>query len=92
MKNYQTSGTITYKNNLKHRQTNLTIEKIATHIIIEDIKRNESFKAKELAFKAKLVQGYNSNNKKYGNKSNFYQPYNLNFKQKKVLVYLWKTR
>jgi len=54
-----------------------------THILIEDTNIKESFKAKELAFKENLVQGQSNINKRYGNKSNGYMPYNSNFKQKK---------
>lgn len=56
-----------YKNSLKHNQTNFTIEDIVTHILIEDTNRKESFKAKELALKANLVQDQNNNNRRYGN-------------------------
>lgn len=46
-----------YKNNLKHKQTNFTIEEIITHVLIEDTNRKKSFKAKQAALNANLVQG-----------------------------------
>ncbi|PHU05195.1 hypothetical protein BC332_26017 [Capsicum chinense] len=72
-----------YKNNLKLKQTNFTIEEIITHILIEDTNRKESFKAKQTALKANLVQVQHSNNRRYGNKSQGYKPNNPNFKKRK---------
>lgn len=72
-----------YKNNLKHKTTNFTIEEIVTHTLIEATNKKETFKAKELAFKANLIQGQSSNNKRYGIKSKGYKSYNPNFKKKK---------
>lgn len=77
-----------YKNNLKHKQTNFTIEDMVTHILIEDTNRKESFKAKQLALKENLVQDQGSNNNRYGNKSHDYKPNNPNFKRKKIIVLL----
>ncbi|XP_047270896.1 uncharacterized protein LOC124885240 [Capsicum annuum] len=55
--------------------------------------RKESFKDKQAALNANLVQGQQSNNKRYGNKFQGYKPNNPNFKKKKRhLFYLWKTR
>ncbi|XP_047250086.1 uncharacterized protein LOC107876786 [Capsicum annuum] len=59
-----------YKNNLKHKQTNFTIEKIINHILIEDTNRNESFKSKQAALNANLVQGQHSNNRRYRIRNN----------------------
>ncbi|XP_019241307.1 PREDICTED: uncharacterized protein LOC109221296 [Nicotiana attenuata] len=57
-----------YKNNLKHKQKNFTIEEIVTHILIEDSNRKESVKAMT-TLKANLVQRSNNNRKRYENKS-----------------------
>ncbi|XP_047263808.1 uncharacterized protein LOC124896298 [Capsicum annuum] len=54
-----------YKNSLKHKQINFTIEEIVIHILIEDINRNESFKVRELTLKANLTQSRKSNNKRH---------------------------
>ncbi|XP_019265298.1 PREDICTED: uncharacterized protein LOC109242877 [Nicotiana attenuata] len=54
-----------YKNNLKHKQKNFTIEEIVTHILIEDSNRKESAKARMTALKANLVQSSNNNRKRY---------------------------
>ncbi|XP_075108911.1 uncharacterized protein LOC142180744 [Nicotiana tabacum] len=45
-----------YKNNLKHKQKNFTIEEIMTHILIEDSNRKASAKARMTTLKANLVQ------------------------------------
>ncbi|XP_027067531.1 uncharacterized protein [Coffea arabica] len=52
-----------YKNNLKHKEKNYTMAELVKHILIEDSNKRESraTKAKEMAFKANLVQ---SNNKR----------------------------
>ena len=82
-----------YKNNLKHKEENYTIDELVKHILIEDSHRKElrAAKAKEMAFKANLVQ---SNNKRYANKSQSnkswnpnYKPKNPNFKKKKGNCY-----
>nr|XP_009784424.1 PREDICTED: uncharacterized protein LOC104232844 [Nicotiana sylvestris] len=57
-----------YKNNLKHKQKNFTIEEIVTHILIEDSNRKESAKARMTALKANFVQTSNNNRKRYENK------------------------
>lgn len=72
-----------YKNNFKHKQRNFTIEKIVTHILIEDSNRKESAKARMIALKANLVQSSNNNRKRYENKSQGYKPKNSNLKRKK---------
>ncbi|XP_071933566.1 uncharacterized protein [Coffea arabica] len=68
-----------YKNNLKHKEKNYTMDELVKHILIEDSNKRElrATKAKEMAFKANLVQ---SNNKRYANKSQNYKPKNFNFK------------
>ncbi|XP_027124162.1 uncharacterized protein [Coffea arabica] len=57
-----------YKNNLKHKEKNYTIDELVKHILIEDSNKRElrATKAKEMAFKTNLVQ---SNNKRL-NKAN----------------------
>ncbi|OIT22126.1 hypothetical protein A4A49_56248, partial [Nicotiana attenuata] len=80
-----------YKNNLKHKQKNFTIEEIVTHILIEDSNRKESAKARMTALKANLVQSSNNNRyggsiffcKRYENKSQGCKPKNSNLKRKK---------
>ncbi|XP_016450228.1 uncharacterized protein LOC107775070 [Nicotiana tabacum] len=72
-----------YKNNLKHKQKNFTIEEIVTHILIEDSNRKESAKARMTALKANLVQNSNNNRKRYENKSQGCKPKNPNLKRKK---------
>ncbi|XP_027183973.1 uncharacterized protein LOC113782276 [Coffea eugenioides] len=76
-----------YKNNLKHKLKNYTIDELMKHILIEDSNRKElkTTKAKEMAMKANLVQ---SNNKRYSNKSQNYKPNNPNFKKKKCICYV----
>nr|XP_033511891.1 uncharacterized protein LOC117276675 [Nicotiana tomentosiformis] len=54
-----------YKNNLKHKQKNFTIEEIVIHILIEDSNRKESAKVRMTALKANLVQSNNNNHKRY---------------------------
>nr|XP_033508315.1 uncharacterized protein LOC117273293 [Nicotiana tomentosiformis] len=54
-----------YKNNLKHKQKNFTIEEFVTHILIEDSNRKKSAKARMTALKANLVQSSNNNRKRY---------------------------
>lgn len=81
-----------YKNNLKYKKSNFTIKKIITHILIEDTNRNESFKAKQVALKANLVQGQYNNNRRYGNKSQGYKPNNLNFIKRKALILFVKNQ
>ena len=81
-----------YKNNLKHKQTNFTIEETITHILIKNTNRKESFKGKHATLKANLVQVQHSNNRRYGNKSQGYKPNNFSFKKKKFLFYLSKIR
>ncbi|XP_071928133.1 uncharacterized protein [Coffea arabica] len=46
-----------YKNNLKHKEKNYTIDELVKHILIEDSNKRElrATKAKEMAFKANLV-------------------------------------
>ncbi|XP_071940012.1 uncharacterized protein [Coffea arabica] len=48
-----------YKNNLKHKEKNYTMDELVKHILIEDSNKRElrATKAKETAFKANLVQG-----------------------------------
>ncbi|XP_019237690.1 PREDICTED: uncharacterized protein LOC109217859 [Nicotiana attenuata] len=72
-----------YKNNLKHKQKNFTIEEIVTHILIVDSNRKISAKARMTALKANLVQSNNNNRKKYENKCQGYKPKNPNLKRKK---------
>ncbi|OIT36784.1 hypothetical protein A4A49_46442, partial [Nicotiana attenuata] len=72
-----------YKNNLKHKQKNFTIEEIVTHILIEDSNRKESAKARMTTLKANLVQSSNNNRKRYENKSQGCKPKNPNLKRKK---------
>ncbi|XP_070014894.1 uncharacterized protein [Nicotiana sylvestris] len=72
-----------YKNNLKHKQKNFTIEKIVTHTLIEDSNRKESAKARMTALKANLVQSSNKNRKRYENKSQGCKPKNPKLKRKK---------
>nr|XP_016451816.1 PREDICTED: uncharacterized protein LOC107776433 [Nicotiana tabacum] len=72
-----------YKNKLKHKQKNFTIEKIITHILINDSNRKESAKAQMTTLKANLVQSSRNNRKKYENKSQGYKPKNPNLKRKK---------
>ena len=76
-----------YKNNLKHKQKNYTIDKLVKHILIEDSNRKElkTVKTKEMTFKDNLVQ---NNNKRYANKSQNYKPKNPNFKKKKGICYV----
>ena len=59
---------INYKNNLKHKQKNYTIEEIVKYTLTEDSNRKElrAVKVKEMTLKSNLVQ---SNNKRYTNKS-----------------------
>ncbi|XP_071918913.1 uncharacterized protein [Coffea arabica] len=78
---------IDYKNNLKHKQKNYTIDKLVKHILIEDSNRKElrTVKAKEMAFKASPIQ---SNNKRYANKFQNYKSNNPNFKKKKGICYI----
>ncbi|XP_071939024.1 uncharacterized protein [Coffea arabica] len=68
-----------YKNNLKHKEKNYTMDELVKHILIEDSNKRElrATKAKEMAYKANLVQ---SNNKRYANKSQNYKPKNFNVK------------
>ncbi|XP_071905928.1 uncharacterized protein [Coffea arabica] len=68
-----------YKNNLKHKEKNYTMDELVKHILIEDSSKRElrATKAKEMAYKANLVQ---SNNKRYANKSQNYKPKNFNVK------------
>ncbi|XP_071912215.1 uncharacterized protein [Coffea arabica] len=60
-----------YKNNLKHKEKNYTMDELVRHILIEDSNKRElrATKAKEMAYKANLVQ---SNNKRLnkGDKAN----------------------
>ncbi|XP_075112920.1 uncharacterized protein LOC142182617 [Nicotiana tabacum] len=72
-----------YKNNLKHKQKNFTIEEIVTHILIEDSNRKEFAKARMTSLKANLVQSSNKNRKRYENKSQGCKPKNPNLKRKK---------
>ncbi|OIS96469.1 hypothetical protein A4A49_58572, partial [Nicotiana attenuata] len=72
-----------YKNNLKHKQKNFTIEEIVTHILIEDSNRKESAKARMTTLKANLVQSSNNNHKRYENKSQGCKPKNPSLKRKK---------
>ncbi|XP_071912216.1 uncharacterized protein [Coffea arabica] len=68
-----------YKNSLKHKEKNYTMDELVKHILIEDSNKRElrATKAKEMAYKANLVQ---SNNKRYANKSQNYKPKNFNVK------------
>nr|XP_027098851.1 uncharacterized protein LOC113718131 [Coffea arabica] len=60
-----------YKNNLKHKEKNYTMDELVKHILIENSNKRElrATKAKEMAYKANLVQ---SNNKRLneGDKAN----------------------
>ncbi|XP_027151813.1 uncharacterized protein LOC113751866 [Coffea eugenioides] len=60
-----------YKNKLKHKEKNYTMDELVKHILIEDSNKRElrATKAKEMAYKANLVQ---SNNKRLnkGDKAN----------------------
>ena len=81
-----------YKNNLKHKQKNYTIEELVKHILIEDTNMKElrAAKANEITLKTNLEQ---SNNKRYPNKPQSHKANNSNFKKKKrQLLRLWKTR
>ncbi|XP_071928182.1 uncharacterized protein [Coffea arabica] len=52
---------VDYKNNLKHKEKNYTMDELVKYILIEDSNKREfrATKAKEMAFKANLVQGNN---------------------------------
>ena len=69
-----------YKNSLKHKQKNQTLDELVTHILIEDTnrKRSSEAKAKEMSLKANLVQGSTSGK---GTKPNLKSKAN-NFKKK----------
>ena len=61
-----------YKQQLKHKQKQLALADLITHIIIEDTNRNElrKSKAKGITTKANLVQDKNQKNRYAGGKSN----------------------
>lgn len=83
-----------YKNQLKHKHKQLSLEDLVVHIIIEETNRKElqSIRVKEMASKANLAQGKSQNSIKrheYKNKTN-YKPKatNPSFKKKKCSYFV----
>ncbi|XP_027151882.1 uncharacterized protein LOC113751937 [Coffea eugenioides] len=76
-----------YKNNLKHKQKNHTIDQLVKYSLIEYSNRKElrTVKTKKIALKTNLVQ---TNNKRYANRSQHYIFNNPNFKKKKGNCYV----
>lgn len=69
-----------YKNQLKHKQKQLPLADLITHIIIEDTNRKESMaaKAKALTSQANLIQNNTNQKKRYDNKPNHKPGHNKN--------------
>lgn len=69
-----------YKNQLKHKQKQLPLADLITHIIIEDTNRKESraAKARALASQANLIQNNTNQKRRYDNKPNRKSGHNKN--------------
>ena len=69
-----------YKNQLKHKQKQLPLADLITHIIMEDTNRKESraAKASALASQANLIQINTNQKKRYDNKPNHIPGHNKN--------------